>query len=306
MIITCPHCQTKYQVTHAAIGSAGRKVQCAHCQQAWQQTPLTPTPLEPPPHEPDPMFDAMAEDNLDEALAAEEHAAAQEKAALIMAEDTEKTTSSGKVDPRVIRQRQKDFTRRQSAILSKLPLARLRRAARVLGVLFVCTTAALFYFARVEIVDRFPGMAGVYEAMGLGVNVVGLDFANVTTLHTLREGKEVLVVSAQIVGLQSAPVAVPPVVISLINGAGDEIYQWSVTPPIRDLMAGERDSFETRLTLPPGDAARVKLSFAAAGARLAVQSAPAASDHTISAAPALVKAGQPAEPHPPSSPTEHH
>jgi len=37
MIITCPHCQTKYQVAYEAIGSAGRKVQCAQCRQAWQQ-----------------------------------------------------------------------------------------------------------------------------------------------------------------------------------------------------------------------------------------------------------------------------
>ncbi len=40
MIITCPNCQTKYQVTYEAIGSVGRKVQCAHCQQAWQQRPV--------------------------------------------------------------------------------------------------------------------------------------------------------------------------------------------------------------------------------------------------------------------------
>ena len=42
MIITCPHCQTRYQVTYEAIGSTGRKVQCAHCQQAWSQKPLDP------------------------------------------------------------------------------------------------------------------------------------------------------------------------------------------------------------------------------------------------------------------------
>lgn len=306
MIITCPHCQTKYQVTHAAIGSAGRKVQCAHCQQAWQQTPLDMPAASPPAHEPDPMFDAMTEDSLDEALAAEEHAVAAEKTARSVVEKTERPTTNGKVDPKVIRQRQRDFTRRQSAILSKLPLARLRRAARVVGVVTLCAMAALFYFARVDIVSRFPAMADVYASIGLGVNVVGLDFANVTTLHTLREGREVLVVAGQIIGVQTTPVAVPPVVISLINGAGEEIYQWSVTPPIRDLMAGERDSFETRLTLPPGDASRVKLSFAAAGSRLASTAASADPTPLSSAAPAVVKAGQPAVPHSSPSPTEHH
>lgn len=301
MIITCPHCQTKYQVTYAAIGSAGRKVQCAHCQQAWQQTPLLS-----PPAEADPMLDAMAEDSLDEALATEEQAVAEEVATRIMVDKILQNTPSGQVDVTVNRQRQRDFKRRQNAILSKLPLARLRRAARVAGVLILCAIAAIFYFGRAQIVDQLPAMAGVYEAIGLGVNVIGLDFANVTTLHTLRDGKEVLVVSAQIVGLQATPVAVPPVVVSLINSAGEQIYQWSVTPPIRDLMAGERDSFETRLTLPPGDAARVKLGFATAGARLSTSPTQAGSNQTNFAAPGLVKAGQPAAPPSPSSPTEHH
>ena len=66
MIITCPHCQTKYQVTYEAIGSAGRKVQCAHCQQAWQQRPLDkedpPTPAQKKATE------VMTEDGLDDAM----------------------------------------------------------------------------------------------------------------------------------------------------------------------------------------------------------------------------------------------
>jgi hypothetical protein len=94
------------------------------------------------------------------------------------------------------------------------------------------------------------------------VNVVGLEFSNVSSLRTLRDGKEVLVVSAQIVGLTAEPVAVPAVVVTLLDGHGQGIYEWSVTPSVRDLMAGERSTFDTQLTLPPGDAARVRLSFA--------------------------------------------
>ena len=301
MIITCPHCQTKYQVTYAAIGSAGRKVQCAHCQQAWQQTPLVA-----PADEADPMLDAMTEDSLDEAMVSEEHAVAEEEATRIMVDKILQNTPSVPVDVKINRQRQRDFKRRQNAILSKLPLARLRRAARIAAVVTLCAIGAIFYFGRAQIVEQLPAMAGVYEALGLGVNVVGLDFANVTTLHTLRDGKEVLVVSAQIVGLRPTPVAVPPIVVSLISSTGEQIYQWSVTPPIRDLMAGERDSFETRLTLPPGDAARVKLGFASAGVRLSTQPTQTGSSQTNFAAPGVVKAGQPAAQNSPSSPTEHH
>jgi len=255
MIITCPHCQTKYQVTYEAIGSAGRKVQCAHCQQAWQQRPLSKH--DTPEHKE--AFEAIAEDGLDEAMQAEESAAAAEA---VLRQELDRQASAGKVDPALVRKRQKAFTQRQTAMAAELPLARLRRSLRVGGLVLLAAVSATAYFGRVMVVERFPAMAGVYEAVGLGVNVVGLDFSNVSSMRTLQDGKEVLVVSAQIVGLMSDPVVVPAVVVTLIDEQGLAIYEWSVTPSVRDLMAGERATFDTQLTLPPGDASRVRLSFA--------------------------------------------
>lgn len=261
MIITCPHCQTKYQVTYEAIGSAGRKVQCAHCQEAWQQPPIAKE--EPPSPAAKQAFEAIVEDGLDEVLASEEKAVAAEVAKRLAAEETARgQTDAGKIDPAVIRNRQKAFTRRQHAIMAEQPLARLRRAARVGAALALCAVLATAYFGRVQVVQRFPAMAGLYEAVGLGVNVIGLDFTNVTTLRTLRDGKEVLIVSAQILGLEAEPVPVPAVVVTLIGTDGQGLYEWSVTPAVRDLMAGERATFDTQLTLPPGNADRVRLSFA--------------------------------------------
>ena len=255
MIITCPHCQTKYQVTYEAIGSAGRKVQCAHCQQAWQQRPLTRH--ETPEHKE--AFEAIVEDELDEAMEAEESTAAAEAALRL---ELERQAAAGKMDPALVRKRQKAFTRRQTAIAAELPLARLRRSLRVAGFVLLAGVLATAYFGRVLVVERFPAMAGVYEAVGLGVNVVGLDFSNVSSMRTIKDGKEVLMVSAQIVGVMKDPVTVPAVVVTLIDAQGLAIYEWSVTPSVRDLMAGERTTFNTQLTLPPGDAARVRLSFA--------------------------------------------
>ena len=260
MIITCPHCQTKYQVTYEAIGSAGRKVQCAHCQEAWQQPPIEKDPPTPAAKQ---AFEAIVEDGLDEALAAEEKAVAAELAKRVAKEEEARLQAdAGKIDPAVIRTRQRAFSRRQHAIWAEQPLARLRRGVRVVMVLALCTVLATAYFGRVQVVQRYPAMAGIYEAVGLGVNVIGLDFTNVTTLRTLRDGKEVLIVSAQIIGLEPDPVPVPAVVVTLIGADGRGVYEWSVTPAVRDLMAGERATFDTQLTLPPGDAARVRLSFA--------------------------------------------
>jgi predicted Zn finger-like uncharacterized protein len=260
MIITCPHCQTKYQVTYEAIGSAGRKVQCAHCQEAWQQPPIEKDPPTPAAKQ---AFEAIVEDGLDEALAEEEKAVAAELAKRVAKEEEARLQAdAGKIDPAVIRRRQRAFSRRQHAIWAEQPLARLRRGMRAALALALCAVLATAYFGRVQVVQRYPAMAGLYEAVGLGVNVVGLDFTDVTTLRTLRDGKEVLIVSAQIIGLESDPVPVPAVVVTLIGADGRGVYEWSVTPAVRDLMAGERATFDTQLTLPPGDAARVRLSFA--------------------------------------------
>ena len=302
MIITCPHCQTKYQVTYEAIGSVGRKVQCAHCQQAWQQGPVSPQ--EPVSPEDQAAIAAVAEDGLDEALEAEEEAVGDAVAKRAAREDKSagkksgkktgtradsKESTAGKIDPSVVRSRQRAFTRRHNAMLADQPMARLRRVARVGLSLVLCAILAAGYFARVQIVEHYPAMAGVYEAAGLGVNVVGLEFSNVSTTKMLRDGKEVLVVSAQIVGLTNRPTPVPAVIVTLIDSEGRGVYQWSVTPSVRDLMAGERATFDTQLALPPGDASRVRLSFAggagfersktAAPGNIAGAEAPAISGH---------------------------
>lgn len=260
MIITCPNCQTKYQVTYEAIGSAGRKVQCASCQQSWQQRP--PAPMAPQP-ESDLLFDEIAEDALDEALAAEQREVAEKEAeerrARAQAEAPPKKKKTA--DAAELRKRQQAFSRRQTAIFSSLPMARMRRTARICAVLILAGMLGLGYFARVPIVERYPALAGVYSAVGLGVNIVGLDLAELQSNRTLSEGKEALAVSAQIVGLQTEPVTVPPVLVSLLDANDRTVYEWTVAPRVRDLMVGERATFDTRLSSPPREAVQVRLTF---------------------------------------------
>lgn len=164
-----------------------------------------------------------------------------------------------------LKQRQADFSRRQNALSSRLPLARLRRGARLASVLLLSAVLCTGYFGRVQLVERYPELAGIYASIGLGVNVVGLEFTKLQTLRSLSQGKDVLTVSAQIVGVSRKPVPVPPVVVSLLDESGRAIYEWSVNPRVPDLMIGETATFDTRLTLPPADAQRVRLSFANLG-----------------------------------------
>ena len=42
MILSCPNCSTRFLVDPAALGSAGRTVQCGACGHEWRQEPAQP------------------------------------------------------------------------------------------------------------------------------------------------------------------------------------------------------------------------------------------------------------------------
>jgi predicted Zn finger-like uncharacterized protein len=305
MIISCPHCQTKYQVTYEAIGAVGRKVQCANCSGAWQQKPLPAPPKDQV--ESDILFDDMAEDALDEMLASEEKVVAAERELRgVTAKSTDAPApAENRPEPArpmpnaaELKKQQAAFSRRQSDLASRLPLARLRRGARIAGAVLLVCLALVLYYGRVQIVDRYPDLAGVYEGVGLGVNVVGLDFTQLESVKTAAGGRAALTVSAQIVGLTSRPVRVPPVIVSLLDGEGRPVYEWSVSPQVPDLMAGERATFEARLTAPPIEASSVRLSFAGAGAVQGGQRTAAAAPATVSDLSAPPAQPGPAADHP--------
>lgn len=265
MIITCPHCQTRYQVAAEAIGARGRQVQCAHCMQAWQATPVAPAPREvpkPAARRDDTMFDEMSEQQLDAAIEAEARAAPTGEVAAKASDHGAATDPPSKLDQALQRKRQRAFSRRQDSLTRRLPLARMRRMARIVALTTLVVVLCSLYFLRTAIVRQVPDMAGVYEKLGLAVNVVGLQFRDVRTLHTLREGKDVLIVNARIFSETGGSVIVPPVIVTLLAANGAALYAWSVTPAGSDLAPGEIIDFETQLTAPPDGAARVKLTFA--------------------------------------------
>jgi predicted Zn finger-like uncharacterized protein len=63
MRITCPHCQTVYEVPEPSLGT-GRRLRCARCQDTFAvDPPAPPPPVAPPPPDPmpPPAFAAMHE-----------------------------------------------------------------------------------------------------------------------------------------------------------------------------------------------------------------------------------------------------
>jgi hypothetical protein len=175
---------------------------------------------------------------------------------------TQTPPAAAPIDPALMRKLQNAFRARQRSVTQKLPLARLRRTARWLAAVVLALIVSCGVGFRTQLVLQFPALAGAYQAIGLGVNLVGLDFRDVKTIQTLRKGVEVLAVDATLRSASDRAVSVPAVIVTLLSASGAAIYQWSVMPKAADLRPGEVIPLETELSAPPPGAARVRLSFA--------------------------------------------
>ncbi len=272
VIILCPHCRTRYRLPREVVGE-GRLVKCANCAESWRAAAVpAPLPSAQTGEPGDELFDDAMEERLDAAFAAEAQAledAPPEGLSEASVEEIKRAIAPRPKrdrgpDPAAMRKQLQAFSKRQATIRRKLPMGRFRHTVRIaaLTALMVLVGGGILW--RQSIVRQMPDMAGVYAAIGLPVNVVGLEFTGVKTLEMLSEGSPVLIVSGRISSVSEEEVPVPPVVVTLLTENGGAVYEWSVTPRAHELRAGEGIDFETRLTQPPPDAARVRLSFGSA------------------------------------------
>jgi len=270
VVIACPNCGTRYQVPFATIGAKGRNVQCAHCGKSWQAKAEAPAEKLQP----------KAEAALDEKFAEEERRTKAGRGAaseplVVRSPEHQRTLDEIKaaiapkpgaapaevLDPAAQKRQQQEFSRRQRSLASRLPVARFRRMARNLALALAVLLCAGGIFARGALVEQFPQLAGLYAAVGLGVNVVGLDFRDVRTLKSLQQGAEVLVVDGRIASVTNHEARVPDVIVTLLGSKGQSLFQWSMTPMAGELEPGESVAFSTQLAKPPEDAVSVRLSF---------------------------------------------
>jgi len=287
VIIACPHCSTRYQVPSETLGSAGRKVACAHCGQSWMAEPAAAMPV---PEPDDRLFSEDDERELDRSFTDEEAALRDVPPAVrqlipkgevpppeVMRSITEikaalesrtGKTLSTVAPPEVSsssaaqKKAQGRLEKRQRAFANGLPAARFRGVLRVAGVGLLVAMIGGGVLFRTDIVRALPDLAGLYAAIGLKVNVVGLDFADVTTMLSRRGGSDVMTVNATIYGVETRRVLVPPVVVTLLGEGGVPVYAWSVAPKQGDLEPGEVIGFSAELASPPREARQVRLSFA--------------------------------------------
>lgn len=285
VVIACPNCGTRYQVPYATIGAAGREVQCAQCTKHWHATADAPPP---PAINDDLLFSAEQESELDAAFEAEARTDAPALPATVQRDaDHAKTLADiraalapkpkkqpvNALDPALLTKSKRAFDQRQKKVAGKLPMARVRRTARLGAFVLLVSILLLGFALRTDLVRWFPALAGLYASIGMPVNVVGLEFENSKTMTTFRGGKPVMIITSRIRSVANMTVAVPPVLVSLLDTSGTTIYEWTVTPLARQMDPGEIFEFSTEVSAPPEGAMTVRLSFANPRAGTAAASA---------------------------------
>jgi len=259
MILTCPSCSTRYFADDASIGPGGRSVRCASCSHTWFcQGQL--------------LLDQTAPDDL--------------------------LPAAQKFDRAPLTRDQVERMRLAASGLGASPVAKLRqqqadkdRRDRVrvaigawtgAGVALAASAAAAIVF-REDVATMWPNAAGAYAAVGLDVNVYGLEFSDLDIDRAYEGPTPVLSVRGSVRNIGSERTAPPPLRLALRDAKGEEIYAWVVKVETPGIAPGGAAPFVATLDNPPSQAVDLEVTFASAKEAAAAHPAP----HAAPAAPAL-------------------
>jgi predicted Zn finger-like uncharacterized protein len=115
--------------------------------------------------------------------------------------------------------------------------------------------------ARSEVVRYLPQTASLFAAIGLPVNLRGLQFEDVKISDEVQNGLTILNVQGVIVSAAGKPVEVPRLRFAARNASGQEVYTWTMPPPRSILEPGERLPFHSQVPAPKVDARDIMVRF---------------------------------------------
>jgi len=137
-------------------------------------------------------------------------------------------------------------------------------AKKALGFVSLAASIALLVTAltmRSSIVRAVPDLASLYAAVGLHVNLRGLEFRDIRMLRDVSNGSPVFVVEGLIQNVSAKTVRLPTVLFSLRDDAKSELYSWTAQLSLTALAAGETTRFKTELTTAPAIATDILVRF---------------------------------------------
>lgn len=144
----------------------------------------------------------------------------------------------------------------------ELPEPRRDRWPVFATIIAVIIGATAMIAMRERIVRILPPMATAYRAVGLKVNVAGLELRDVHSRIVMDGARRVLVTEGEIVNIRREQNRVPAITLAVRGANGLDRYSWIAPTPKSRLEAGEKIAFRARLASPPEDGAEVLVRFA--------------------------------------------
>lgn len=143
-----------------------------------------------------------------------------------------------------------------------------RERARAAAVVWTATGAALAASAtgmvtfRQDVAEVWPRSASAFAALGLDVNVYGLEFYDLAVERAFDGPTPILLVSGEVRNIGRDIKVVPPVRISLRDTRSNEIFELVHVVSEERISAGEAAAFQIRVENPPSDAVDLEATFA--------------------------------------------
>jgi hypothetical protein len=128
------------------------------------------------------------------------------------------------------------------------------------GALLLTALVAVVAF-RAPIVSAVPQINGVFAAIGLPVNLLGIEMHDVNASRVWEGGWEQLRVTGVLVNVTDQPVAVPAIQLTIVDASGAVIGQWQQAVLEGELAPGSTLPFTTDFPEPPAEAARISVRF---------------------------------------------
>jgi predicted Zn finger-like uncharacterized protein len=236
MILTCPACETRYNVADDAVSSAaGRQVKCANCGHVWHfAAALQETlPLEPR---------RVAEASASAAATAGMPRAAAASAAAAEAEATDSLLELG------------------STATPAIAPQRIRQSLVRLGsLLFTFVAVLVLILARNEVVREWPLTAVVYGAFGIKTAPPGAGLDLKATAVWIAGD---FVVESEITNTASTLRAVPALRVALLDGGRNELDVRIIDTDIAPLAPGTSARIKTIFEHPSTIVTDVEVTFA--------------------------------------------
>lgn len=254
MRIECPSCAAGFEVSPSALEPSGRTVRCAACKTTW----FAPAPslvladgaieaaTAPAPQ-------ISEEDRVQHAALAT--GGVETSGPVVTIEDAPAISPAEEMPPAPPPQRK--------TVARYVPAASKRKKSFPLGALAAVLAIVVSFgiVSRESFVRAAPELATLYAAVGLPVNLRGLEFQSIRTRQEIQDGITVLTIEGEIGNVANRAVELPRVRLSVLGEKGVEIYSWTALLPKSVLYPHESVPFKSRLASPPAEGREIMVRF---------------------------------------------